>query len=105
MDVITIESQAFSKLLTLLETLAREIQTQNKTQKPEKSSPSEKLAQDDRWLDNEDLCRILKVTKRTLQNYRDNFILPYTQIGRKIYYKYSDVQTILQKNYIALDSP
>jgi len=105
MEVITIESQAFSKLLNLLETLAREMQAQNNKKQVEKTLPDEKLAREDRWLDNEELCRILKVTKRTLQNYRDNFILPYTQIGRKIYYRYSDVQSILQKNYIALDSP
>ena len=39
------------------------------------------------WLSSDDVCRILRISKRTLQNYRDNRILPFSQVGRKIYYK------------------
>ncbi|MFA9391168.1 MAG: helix-turn-helix domain-containing protein [Prolixibacteraceae bacterium] len=107
MEVITIESQAFSRLLSNLENLTREIHSQNQNKNPQtnQSHPKEKLALGDLWFDNEEACKILKVTKRTLQNYRDNFILPYSQIGRKVYYKASDVQTLLEKNYITLNPP
>lgn len=30
-----------------------------------------------KWLDNEDVCRLLGISKRTLQTYRDNGTLPY----------------------------
>ncbi|MDA3929221.1 MAG: helix-turn-helix domain-containing protein [Prolixibacteraceae bacterium] len=107
MDVITIESQAFSKLLSNLENLTKEIHSQNHESKPpkEKEQPKSKLHSGDQWLVNNEVCELLKVTKRTLQNYRDNFILPYSQIGRKVYYKASDVQDLLEKNYIILDPP
>lgn len=49
-----------------------------------------------KWLDNQDVCEILNVTKRTLQNYRDNGTLPYTHIERKIYYKPEDVENLLR---------
>lgn len=106
MEVITIENQAFSKLLNNLENLTREIHSQNQSGKPSKEQalPKGKLTPNDQWLDNEEVCKILKVTKRTLQNYRDNFILPYSQIGRKVYYKESAVQALLEKNYITLDA-
>jgi hypothetical protein len=107
MEVITIESQAFSQLLTNLDNLTREIRSQNSSikTKDDQTKPKEKLALGDQWLDNEDVCKVLRVTKRTLQNYRDNFVLPYSQIGKKILYKASDVQLILEKNYITLNSP
>jgi phage-related minor tail protein len=107
MEVITIENQAFSQLLTNLDNLTREIRSQNSSNKKndDQQLPKIKLSLGDQWLDNEDVCKVLRVTKRTLQNYRDNFVLPYSQIGKKILYKASDVQLILEKNYITLNSP
>jgi len=45
-----------------------------------------------KWYDNQDVCTILRISPRTLQTLRDNGTLPFTQIGRKIYYKPEDVQ-------------
>lgn len=56
----------------------------------------------ERWLDNQEVCLILKISKRTLQNYRDNGVLPFSQIGNKIYYKSSDIEKHLEKNYIKI---
>jgi excisionase family DNA binding protein len=53
-----------------------------------------------RWLTSEEVCHILKISKRTLQSYRDREILPYAQIGRKIYYKASDIDDYLDAYYI-----
>ena len=35
------------------------------------------------WLHNGDVCRLLNISKRTLQHYRDTGVLPFTQIGHK----------------------
>jgi hypothetical protein len=50
----------------------------------------------DRWLDNEQLMTLLKVSKRTLQNWRDCGLIAFSQIGHKIYYQYSEVEAMLQ---------
>lgn len=107
MEVITIENEKFSRLLINLEKLTRELQSQNKgrTTTKDQAKPPVNLNYKEQWLDNEEACEFLKVSKRTLQNYRDNFILPYSQIGRKVYYKTSDLQTLLEKNYITLNPP
>jgi hypothetical protein len=52
------------------------------------------------WLTGDDVCKILRISKRTLQNYRDHYILPFSQIGRKIYYKASDIDEYLDRHYI-----
>lgn len=50
------------------------------------------------WLDNQDVCEILDITKRTLQSYREKGLLPYSRIGYKIHYKPEDVQKLLQSS-------
>jgi hypothetical protein len=47
------------------------------------------------WLDNQDVCVILNVSKRTLQNYRDAGKLADSRIDRKIYYKPEDVKMFI----------
>ena len=51
------------------------------------------------YLSGEDVCKLLHISKRTLQQYRDDNILPYIQIGGKIIYKESDILTILEKQF------
>jgi len=48
-------------------------------------------------LDNQDLCLLLKVTKRTLQRYRMKGILPYFNIDGRNYYRASDVHKLIRE--------
>ena len=41
----------------------------------------------------------LFLSPRTLQDYRDKNIIPYTQIAGKILYRLSDINRILSENY------
>jgi MerR family transcriptional regulator, repressor of the yfmOP operon len=52
------------------------------------------------WLGSEEVCRILRISNRTLVNYRVRGILPFSQISRKIYYKADDIQKHLDNHYI-----
>lgn len=52
------------------------------------------------WLSGDEICNLLRVSKRTLQNYRDKRVIPFSQIGRKIYYKYSDIVNYLELHYV-----
>ena len=48
------------------------------------------------WLHNGDVCKLLNISKRTLQHYRDTGVLPFSQIGHKCYYKCEDVGRLLE---------
>ena len=48
------------------------------------------------WLDNDEVCRILKISKRTLQTLRDNGTLAYSQISHKTYYRQEDVDNVIK---------
>ena len=47
------------------------------------------------WLHNGDVCKLLNISKRSLQHYRDTGVLPFAQIGHKCYYKREDVERLL----------
>lgn len=51
------------------------------------------------YLSSKDVCKILHINKRTLQQYRNDSIFPYIQIGGKIYFKQSEIIESLSKNY------
>ncbi|MDR1182794.1 MAG: helix-turn-helix domain-containing protein [Bacteroidales bacterium] len=52
------------------------------------------------WLDNQAVCRILSISKRSLQTFRDKGLIPYSQIGHKCFYRQEDVREFIEKNRI-----
>ncbi|MBK5721696.1 helix-turn-helix domain-containing protein [Dysgonomonas sp. Marseille-P4677] len=44
------------------------------------------------------MCQILNIQPRTLQSYRDNGKLGFSQIEGKIFYRNEDVQKLLDEN-------
>ena len=53
----------------------------------------------ERFLTDVQVAERLKVSRRTLQEYRTEGKIPYIQFGGKILYRESDIQKILDKNY------
>ena len=51
------------------------------------------------YLTDRELSQRLKISRRTLQDYRNNGILPYRQLGGKILYRESDIERVLQGCY------
>ena len=52
------------------------------------------------WIDGQFVMQTLKISPRTLQRLRDNGILPHSKLGRKIFYKETDIEKILEDNYV-----
>lgn len=53
----------------------------------------------ERYYTDKELAVILKVSRRSLQDYRNNGILPYTQIGGRILYRASEIERVLMDGY------
>lgn len=51
------------------------------------------------YLTGEEVCSQLRLSTRTLQEYRNLGTLPFYKIGGKILYKQSDIQTMLERHY------
>jgi hypothetical protein len=90
MEVITIESDAFNKIIARISDIEHKVA----------DIVSENMYPlEERWLDNQQVCELLKISKRLLQMYRDQGVIPFSQVNHKIYYKASDIQKYLVKNY------
>lgn len=49
------------------------------------------------WLKSSEVRKLLKISPGTLQNLRINGTLSYNKIGSIIYYKYAEIQKMLEK--------
>lgn len=56
------------------------------------------------YLSTENMCERFNISRRALQNYRNNLKVPYTTLAGKILYPLSRIEQILKANYNALDN-
>ena len=57
------------------------------------------LLDGERYLTDREVAEILKVSRRTLQEYRNDGVLPYILFGRKVLYRESDLERVLESCY------
>ncbi len=86
MEVITIQSEAFTQIIEKIEAVNKRLDAKEKEPK-------------EIWYDNAELITLLKISKRTLQTYRDSGLISFSQVGNKIYYRLSDIELLLNKHY------
>lgn len=89
MEIRMIEGRTFEKLKMSITDLLAQVNTLY-------------TEQDNEWLDNQAVCQILSISKRTLQTFRDKGLIPYSQIGHKCFYKPEDVKGFLERNRVEL---
>ena len=53
----------------------------------------------ERYLTDREVAEILKVSRRTLQEYRNDGVLPYILFGGKVLYRESDLERVLESCY------
>ena len=78
-------------VLSALDKVNRRIKEVAQTHKP--------LFGGEHFLTSKEVCERLYISPRTLQDYRDRRIIPYTQFAGKILYKESEIERILKNNY------
>ena len=81
------ETDNFKQILSKLESMDKKL---------DRMTTVKKCLNGDQLLDNQDLCLLLGVTKRTLQRYRRKEKVPYYMIDGKTYYKASEIQSIFK---------
>lgn len=53
----------------------------------------------ERYLTDKEVSEMLKVSRRTLQEYRTARVLPFIIFGGKVLYRECDLQRLLEENY------
>jgi hypothetical protein len=85
MEAIIIPKDQFNELLAKVEHIIKSIDAII-------ANPKES------FVDNVEFLRIMGISKRTAQTWRDEQRISFSQIGSKIYYKLSDVEQLLDAN-------
>ena len=86
MDAIILSSDQYQAILNKIEEINIRIQTAH-------AAPGES------FVDNQQFLQLMKVSKRTAQTWRDEGKISFSQVGAKIYYKLSDIETMLKEHY------
>ena len=84
MKVVAVE-QTFQLVCRRFSTFASQV----------KSICMENSRKSEEWLSSREVCALLGISLRSLQNYRDSGKLGYSQIGNKMYYKAADVERLV----------
>lgn len=88
MEIINVEARTWEAMMSRFEAFAEKVDKLCSTGDDKGM---------EKWLDNQDVCQILNISKRTLQTYRDNGMLAYSQINHKVFYKPEDVEKVINK--------
>ena len=91
MEIIIIEKKTFEQMMQSFADFANQVKTLCNSNN-----------EDETWLNNDAVCALLQVSKRTMQSYRDNGAIIFSQIGHKCFYKASDVELFIQKQQIRM---
>jgi len=86
MEVVIIEKKTFEALLSGMETLTGKVGALCRI-------CNDKQMQ--KWLDGQEVCRLLRISPSTLQSLRDNRTIGCTQINRKFYYKPEEIERLM----------
>ena len=87
-----------NKYFLASEDLMQEVLSWLKLIENNQKSDANAATKNKQWLDNQDVSQMLNISLRTLQNHRDNGVIPFTKLGSKIYYKASDIDSLLNSN-------
>ena len=88
---LNMDADEMQVVLSAISSVSRRIKEVAQTHKP--------LFDGEHFLTGKEVCERLYISPRTLQDYRDRRVLPYTQFAGKILYKASDLTKLLEENY------
>lgn len=58
-----------------------------------------KLDPENIFFDTKEMMKVMSISHRTLQIWRDSKVIGFSQIGNKIYYSLDDIKKLLSDNY------
>lgn len=89
MEIISIEKKTFEELLSRLRQFVKRMDGINRQRGGRRMSD---------WMDNQDVCQVLKISPRTLQTLRDCGRLPHSKIKNRINYRPEDVERLIEND-------
>ena len=89
--IIDKENERVRRFLALLDNMEKKMERLARDNRPPFNG--------ERFLTDREFSGMLKISRRCLQDYRDQGRIPYIQLGGKILYRQSDIERLLEENY------
>ncbi|GHT60292.1 DNA-binding protein [Bacteroidia bacterium] len=89
MEIVSMEARTYEAMIKRFDSFTRKVESVCERQQDTGLKP---------WLDNQDVCQTLGITKRTLQTYRERGLIPFSRIRHKVFYRPEDVEKLLQSS-------
>jgi len=86
--VIIVDELLFNKLIGKIDKL---------TEKVDNIGLETNSGLKEKWYVTEDVCKLLNISRRTLQKMRDSGAIGFTKTGKKCYYKASSIDAFMEK--------
>ncbi|WP_372745285.1 helix-turn-helix domain-containing protein [Lutibacter sp.] len=86
MNAVILKQEEYNELINSIKEIKSKI-----LEKPKSIS--------DEFIENEGFLELMKISRRTAQTWRDEGIISFSQQGKKIYYRNSDIKKFLDANY------
>jgi hypothetical protein len=86
MEIIAIEKKTFEQMMQSFDSFAGLVKNLCGNERDNEN-----------WFDNEAVCKLLTISQRTLQSYRDNGTIPFSQIGHKRYNRTADIEQFINE--------
>lgn len=87
MEVVVLESEAYKQLQQTNINLIRSLME------------DERKAPPFGWMSHKQALALLDVSPRTVQSWRDDGLLGFSQLGKKIYYSHEDIDLMLRRHH------
>ena len=87
-SIVALPAQEWADIKSLLQEVKETLRTKTK----------EEINSE--WVESTTARKILGVSTRTWQDYRDKRVIPFSQFGRKIYVRRADIESFMKQHYI-----
>lgn len=95
MEVITVESAAFKKIVKQLDNITAFIEENRNAQ-----TKAQYVDYEESYVDSDEVKKFLGISERTMQRIRTDRLIPYSKVRGKAYYKIKDIRAMMDSQIV-----
>lgn len=104
MEVITMESRAYLRLMEKLDSITAYVEEAIRREEEARKRTGEDSVSDGKWMTGKEVCEALGISSRTLQRYRMQGEVSYSQYGKNLRYPRAEIEAFVEKRLVKTTS-
>lgn len=104
MEVITMESRVYLRLMEKLDSITAYVAEAVRREEEARKRTGENSVSDGKWMTGKEVCEALGISSRTLQRYRMQGEVSYSQYGKNLRYPRAEIDAFVEKRLVKTTS-